>query len=73
MVDTEDTRQRTMNDGRWTTPGVRHKLPTGELKNTIFSEYKQYVAFNPNDFIRESNENKAYRPNAHLSDILIQL
>ena len=33
MVDTDDT--------RWTTPGVRHKLPTGEVKmseivNNIF-------------------------------------
>ena len=31
MVDTDDTR-RTMDDGRRTTPGVWHKLPTGELK-----------------------------------------
>ena len=32
MVDTDDTR-RTTDDGRRTTPGVWHKLPTGELKN----------------------------------------
>ena len=31
MVDTDDTR-RTIDDRRWTTPGVWHKLPTGELK-----------------------------------------
>ena len=31
MVDTDDTR-RTIHDGRGTTPGVWHKLPTGELK-----------------------------------------
>ena len=31
MVDTDDTR-RTIHDGRRTTPGVWHKLPTGELK-----------------------------------------
>ena len=31
MVDTDDTRQA-MDDLRWTTPGVWHKLPTGELK-----------------------------------------
>ena len=31
MVDTDDTR-RTIDDGRRTTPGVWHKLPTGELK-----------------------------------------
>ena len=31
MVDTDDT-QRTMDDGRLTTPRVWHKLPTGELK-----------------------------------------
>ena len=30
MVDTDDT-QRIIHDGRWTTPGVWHKLPTGEL------------------------------------------
>ena len=30
MVDTDDTR-RTIHDGRPTTPGVWHKLPTGEL------------------------------------------
>ena len=29
MVDTDDTR-RTIHDGRRTTPGVWHKLPTGE-------------------------------------------
>ena len=34
MVDTDDTR-RTIDEGRWTTPGVWHKLPTGELKMTI--------------------------------------
>ena len=31
MADTDDTR-RTIDDGRPTTPGVWHKLPTGELK-----------------------------------------
>ena len=31
MVDTDDTR-RTTDDGRRTTPGVWHKLLTGELK-----------------------------------------
>ena len=31
MVDTDDTR-RTIHEGRRTTPGVWHKLPTGELK-----------------------------------------
>ena len=36
MVDT-DERRRTTNDGRWTTPRVWHKLPTGELKiDTMF-------------------------------------
>ena len=30
MVDTDDTRQ-TIEDGRQTTPGVWHKLPTAEL------------------------------------------
>ena len=34
MVDTDDTR-RTMDDRRRTTPGVWHKLPTGELKMEI--------------------------------------
>ena len=34
MVDTDDTR-RTMDDVRRTTPWVWHKLPTGELKNTL--------------------------------------
>ena len=32
MVDTDDTGQ-TMDNGRRTTPGVWHKLPTGELKS----------------------------------------
>ena len=32
MVDTDDTRP---HDGRRTTPRVWHKLPTGELKNTL--------------------------------------
>ena len=31
MVGTDDTRGATDN-GQWTTPGVWHKLPTGELK-----------------------------------------
>ena len=31
MVDTDDTR-RLADDGLGTTPGVWHKLPTGELK-----------------------------------------
>ena len=35
MVDTDDTR-RTIHDGRRTTPGVWHKLPTGELKIKAF-------------------------------------
>ena len=34
MVDKDDTR-RMIHDGRWTTPGVWHKLPTGELKMLI--------------------------------------
>ena len=34
MVDTDDTR-RTIHAGRRTTPRVWHKLPTGELKNTL--------------------------------------
>ena len=34
MVDTDNTRQ-TIHDGRGTTPGVWHKLPTGELKITL--------------------------------------
>ena len=38
MVDTDDTR-RTMDDGRRTTPGVWHKLPTGELKNYYYHIY----------------------------------
>ena len=38
MVDTDDTR-RTIHDGRRTTPGVWHKLPTGELKNMAPKEY----------------------------------
>ena len=36
MVDTDDTR-RTIHDGRRTTPGVWHKLPTGELKIRCFA------------------------------------
>ena len=44
MVDTDDTR-RTVDDRRLTTPGVWHKLPTGELKmpkqnNPIYIQYK---------------------------------
>ena len=35
MVDTGDTR-RTIHDGRRTTPGVWHKLSTGELKIDLF-------------------------------------
>ena len=34
MVDTDDT-QRTIHDGRWTTPGVWHKLPTGKQKTAM--------------------------------------
>ena len=36
MVDTDDTR-RTMDDRRRTTPGVWHKLPTGELIKILSS------------------------------------
>ena len=28
-------RRRTMDDGRWKMPGVRHKLPTGELMTLL--------------------------------------
>ena len=40
MVDTDDTR-RTIHDRRWTTPGVWHKFPTGELNRaqTILYEF----------------------------------
>ena len=40
MVDTDDT-QRMIDDGRWTTPGVWHKLPTVELKNLFIAELKK--------------------------------
>ena len=39
MVDTDDTR-RTMDDVRRTTPGVWHKLPTGELIKTEYISHK---------------------------------
>ena len=40
MVDTGDT--QTIDDGRRTSPGVRHKLPTGELiKDFIYYLYVQ--------------------------------
>ena len=39
MVDPDDTR-RTMDDGRRTTPGVWHKLPTGELKTFDVGDLK---------------------------------
>ena len=44
MVDTDDTR-RTMDDVRRTTPGVWHKLPTGELIKTICSSMKICIIF----------------------------
>ena len=40
MVDTDDTR-RTMDDVRRTTPGVWHKLPTGELKKQTHTSKKE--------------------------------
>ena len=39
MVDTDDTR-RTIDDGRRTTPGVWHKLPTGELKTLVCGAFE---------------------------------
>ena len=46
MVDTDDTR-RTIHDGRRTTPGVWHKLPTGELikDKLIWNEILKAVYF----------------------------
>ena len=32
---TTDDGRRTMNDRRWTTPRIWHKLPTGELKKVV--------------------------------------
>ena len=39
-------RQRTIDDGRWTMPGVWHKLPTGELKsNHIHMKLQKHLNF----------------------------
>ena len=51
MVDTDDTRRttddsrRTMDDGRRTTPGVWHKLPTGELKRSNILLFDKFIFF----------------------------
>ena len=51
MVDTDDTRW-TIHDRRRTTPGVWHKLPTGELTTDIlkhiFLTYAKAAADNRN-------------------------
>ena len=46
MVDTDDTR-RTTYDGRRTTPGVWHKLPTGELKKENLVEAAVHFGITP--------------------------
>ena len=77
MVDTDDTR-RTMDDGRRTTPGVWHKLPTGELKTLSkldlepkcqgHSRNQKIMTWGTKNM---PPKNKAYRPNAHLLYIVM--
>ena len=63
MVDTDDTR-RTIHDGRRTTPGVWHKLPTGELKKPVPVWFPAHAALQIN-----SNFTKILKKYAFLSKL----
>ena len=52
---TKDDSRRTTDDGRRTTPGVWHKLPTGELKRQWFGTVGWFIQLLGGRFHQESD------------------